>query len=277
MKINYHLHTAFSGDMIRLNRLDETPEKCIKAAAEKKFGEICITDHLIIGYPQTTRAYSNGMDLKRLPEYFREISLARKKYPQVKVKTGIEIDWLPEKLAEIKAVLKKYPFDCVLGAVHSVNGVMIKQEEERENFWGNLSSDEIYAHYAAYYRALQEMAGAGICDVVAHLDFVKTDGYLPKRSVLPLIEKTLDAIRGNNLCIEVNTVGLRAPINEMYPALEILKMCRKKRIPVTIGTDAHKSGRLDECLEDGMKMIKDAGYTELAVFEKRERSFVRIS
>lgn len=276
MKINYHIHTSFSGDMQRMNRLDETIEKCAKAAIEKGLNEICFTDHLIIGYPRTIPAYSNSMDHKRLPEYFGEIARVAKKYPKIRIRAGIEVDWLPEKAEEIKAALEKYPFDCVIGSVHLVNGIKIKAEDEAEKVWGTLSEEEIYERHAAYYRAVQEMAKSGICDIVAHLDFVKTDNFVPKRSTLPLIEDTIKAISKNDLCIEVNTIGLRCAAKQIYPTLEILKLCKKAGIPVTIGTDAHKAERLDLDLDEGMKMIKDAGYTELAVFEKRMRSFVKI-
>lgn len=289
MKINYHIHTAFSGDLIRLNRLDETPEKVAKAAIEKGFGEICITDHLIIGYPNTSSLYSDSMDASRLPEYFREVSRVSKKYPSVKIRIGAEIDWLPEKAEEIKRVIGQHPFDCILGAVHSLNGTKVKQGEEREKFWGMLSPKEVYGRYAAYYKAIQEMAKSRLFDVVAHLDLIKTDGYFPKKSILPIIKETIKVIAENGLCIEINTVGIsetgkyatvtegmRKQIKEMYPSLEILKLCRNAGIPVTIGTDAHKAERLDFGFGDAMKMIKEAGYTELAVFEKRKRSFVKI-
>ena len=276
MKINYHIHTSFSGDNIKERRLEETPEKYAEAAAKLGFGEICFTDHLVIGYPRNVAAYEHGMEPEKLKEYFQRIDLVAKKYPQIKIKTGIELDWLPEKLDEIKKVLRQYPFDCVLGSVHSINGVKIEHIENSKTFWEKLSDEEIYEKHAEYYRAVQEMAKSKICDIIAHLDLVKRDGYLPKKSLMPLIEETLDIIAKNNLCIEVNTLGMMKAIKEIHPTLEILKLCKKKGIPVTIGTDAHKVERLDFHFEDGLNLIKEAGYTELAVFEKRKRSFVKI-
>lgn len=276
MKINYHIHTTFSGDNALHNRTGETPEKYAEAAMKLGFSEICFTDHLVIGYPLNMPVYEHGMDPKKLKEYFRKIALAAKKYPQIKIKTGIELDWLPEKLDEIKKLLSQYPFDCVLGSVHSINGVKVEQMENSKAFWEKLSEEEIYEKHAEYYRAVQEMAKSRICDIVAHLDLVKRDGYIPKKSLMPLVEEMLDVILKNNLCIEINTLGMRKAVKEIHPTFEILKLCRKKGIHVTIGTDAHKVERLDFYFEDGMKMIKDAGYAELAVFEKRKRSMIKI-
>lgn len=277
MKINYHLHTAYSGDLIKWGRLGETPEKYAIAAIRKGFDEICFTDHLVVGYPRTMPAYSHGMEIGKLGEYFRNIALAAKKYPQLKIRAGIEIDWLPEKIEELKKIISQRPFDCVLGSVHSINGVLVEHEEKRHEFWSRLSDAEIYERHAAYYRAVQEMAKSGVCDVVAHLDLIKRDGYLPKgRSVLPLIEETVRIIAENGLCVEVNTSGLKKPIHEMHPSLEVLKLCRKMGIPVTIGTDAHKAEQIDSFLDKGMKLVKEAGYLELAVFEGRKRNIVKI-
>lgn len=93
---------------------------------------------------------------------------------------------------------------------------------------------------------------------------------------MPLVWETLDIISENKLCIEVNTAGMRKPIKEIHPSFEILKLCKKKGIPVTIGTDAHEVKQIEFYLDEGMKMIKNAGYAELAVFEKRKRKFVNI-
>lgn len=277
MKINYHLHTAYSGDLIKMGRLGETPEKYAMMAEKRGFDEICFTDHLVVGYPRTMQVYSHSMKIKKIGSYIRDIALVAKKHPQLKIRAGIEMDWLPEKLDKIKEVIAKYPFDCVLGSVHSINGVLVEHEEKRKEFWGTLSDHEIYERNVAYYKAVQEMAKSGVCDVIAHLDLIKRDGYLPKRrSVSTLIEETVRIIAENGLCVEVNTSGLKKPVHEMHPSLEVLKLCRKRGIPVTIGTDAHKAGQIDFGLDEGMKLVKGAGYGELAVFERRKRNIVKI-
>lgn len=277
MKINYHLHTAYSGDLIKMGRLGETPEKYAVMAEKLGFGEICFTDHLVVGYPRTMPAYSHSMEIKKIGSYIRDIALVAKKRPQLKIRAGVEIDWLPEKIEELKKVLRQHPFDCVLGSVHSIDGVLVEHEKNKHTFWGGLSDAEIYERNVAYYKAVQEMAKSRVCDVVAHLDLIKRDGYLPKgRSVLPLIEETVRIIAENGICVEVNTSGLKKPIREMHPSLEALKLCRKMGIPVTIGTDAHKAEQIDFGLDECMKLVKEAGYLELAVFERGKMNIVKI-
>ncbi len=276
MRINYHIHTSRSGDVGQANGKGETPRKYIEAAKKAGISEICLTDHLVVGYPNTLPLYSHSMGVETLDPYCEEIDSLAEEYPELKLKKGVEVDWLPGKAGEIRKVLKKHPFDCVLGSVHFIKGTYVEHGRNRDEFWGRFSSEGVHERYAAYYTAVQQMAESKICDVVAHLDLIKRDGYFPERSVLHFVKETLDVMSDNNLCIEVNTSGMRKPIREMHPSLEILKLCKKKGIPVTIGTDAHKADEIDSYLDEGIGMIKKAGYAELAVFEKRRIGFVEI-
>lgn len=277
MKVNYHIHTSYSGDLIRENALGETPEKYVLAALASGFGEICFTDHLVAGYPRTMSPYTHSMDAGRLHEYLGEIRALAKKYPALAIRAGIELDWIPEKIEGMKKIIAQNNFDCVLGSVHILDGSQVEQcDLKRDKFWANMSDGDIYARHQAYYHAVQDMAKSKICDVVTHLDLVKRDAYLPSKDVMPIIAQTVDIIAENNLCVEVNTAGIRKPIKQMHPTLDILKLCRQKNIPVTIGTDAHRVGEIEFHLEDGMNLIRAAGYTQIAVFEKRKRNLVNI-
>lgn len=276
MKINYHLHTSYSGDLRRKNIFGETFERYIKAAERLNFDEICFTDHLVVGYSPALSPYTHGMEVEKLDEYVHNVLSLAKSYSRPKIRLGIEVDWLPEKIGEIKAPPKQYPFDVILGSVHVLNGTDVERGDERTEFWGKLSDKQIHARYEAYYKELQNMIKSGICDIVAHFDMINRDAYLPKRDIWPLIKETLEIAAENNLTIEVNTRGMKKPINQIQPGLEILKFARKNGIPATIGTDAHKMEELDFYYEDAIKLLKEAGYKELAVFEKRKRKLVRI-
>ncbi len=278
MKINYHIHTSYSGDMIREGRTSETPEKYVKAAIEKGFDEICFTDHVVVGYPLAERPYSHGMPLETIDIYTRAVRTLAKKYPEIKIRLGIELDWYAEKAKEIRAFLEKHSFDCVLGSVHVLDGHPIEHsnEEKRKAFWESRSMEEIYARHADYYRVLQGLVRSKICDIVSHVDIVKRDGYMPEKSLWHLIEETIELIAQAGLCVEVNTRGIKKPIGEMHPSPEILALCKKKGIPVTIGTDAHWVKEIDLYYEEGINLIRSVGYDRIAVFEGRKMRFVKI-
>ncbi len=274
MKINYHIHTSMSDDVRKRNGSGETPFRYAEAARKAGIAEICFTDHLVVGYSKTSPLYWNSVGVDNLEKYFLEIDSAARTNKETCIKKGIEVEWFPEKAGEIKRTIKRYPFDCVLGSVHILGNAFVEHDKnDMQSFWGKYC-EKVYEKYIEYYDAVKQMAGSGICDVVAHLDLIKRDGYVPERNFLPLVKETLDIIAENNLCIEVNTAGMRKPIKEMHPSFEILNLCSKKGIPVTIGTDAHKVGQIDFHLDEGMDLIKKAGYEELAIFKKRKIAFI---
>ncbi|MFH0837501.1 MAG: histidinol-phosphatase [Candidatus Aenigmatarchaeota archaeon] len=266
--MNYHLHTNYSGDT------KFSAKEMALAAKNLEFTEICFTDHLILD--KTLDKFGCGMDVKKLNKRKKEIQ--NLKIDGLKIKCGIEIDWLPNKLAQTKKLIANNDFDCILGAAHSVKRqqTVVYSDERRKAFWGMMNDDEIYKQHIDYYTAIQEMAKNKICDVIAHLDLIKRDAYLPKKSLKKVLIETVKVIADNDLSIEINTGGLRNPIKEIHPSLAILKMCKKHNIAVTIGTDAHWTNQLNEGYDAGMALIKKAKYKQLAVFDKRKRSLIDI-
>ena len=196
----------------------------------------------------------------------------------MRIKCGIEIDWLPDRLTEIRNVIRDNNFDCILGAIHILKGqqTVIYSDEKIKRFWKTMSDKALYERYVDYYTAMQNMAKNKICDVIAHIDLIKRDAYLPKKSIKKILLETIKIVAENNICVEINTSGLRNPIKEIHPSLDILKMCRKHDLPVTIGTDAHKLNQLDYGYDAGIALIKKAGYKQLATFDKRKRCLIDI-
>jgi histidinol-phosphatase (PHP family) len=54
----------------------------------------------------------------------------------------------------------------------------------------------------------------------------------------------------------------------------MLNYAKELGIPVTIGSDAHSPARLAENLEQARQCLKEAGFVQLATFERRIRTMV---
>ena len=79
---------------------------------------------------------------------------------------------------------------------------------------------------------VEELAAAGRCDLLAHLDLVKVTGTRPDR--MPEFHQRLDAAAAaHDLAVEVSSAGLRKPVNEVYPAAALLLRLREQAVPVT--------------------------------------------
>ena len=68
--------------------------------------------------------------------------------------------------------------------------------------------------------------------------------------------------------------GLRKPIHEPYPSLEILQEAYKLGIAITFGSDAHKPEQVSLYAKEVIEMAKSVGYTQCAIFRGRKKEMI---
>ena len=78
------------------------------------------------------------------------------------------------------------------------------------------------------------------------------------------------------LAIEINTGGLRKACKELTPSAELIKEAVDLKIPLTLGSDAHRAEDVAHYLPEVIEMIKGFGVREIVYFEKRRPVTVRI-
>jgi histidinol-phosphatase (PHP family) len=113
-------------------------------------------------------------------------------------------------------------------------------------------------------------ARSGLFDTVGHLDVVKK--YLSRNlpaarlAVAPeLYAEVLRALVESGTALEVNTSGLRQAPGETYPTAAIVALFRELGgTAVTAGSDAHRSETVAFGLEQGYRLLAEAGFEELA-------------
>jgi histidinol-phosphatase (PHP family) len=140
--------------------------------------------------------------------------------------------------------------------------------------------DSIDNIYLEYYHKLQDMITSEEFDfnVISHFDLPKKykKRAINKELVMNEVIKTLELIKKKDLTIEINTGGLRKEIKEQYPSSEIIEEMYELGIPVLLSSDAHHPNDLGYKFNEILGMIKKIGYTELAHFNKRKRTFIEI-
>jgi histidinol-phosphatase (PHP family) len=272
IKVNYHIHTTGSDGK-------HSPEQAVQAAISAGLTHICFTDHFI---RPIENSWSKGFISKK---YLKEVEEVRKKYKdKINISFGIEVDWLDGYSKRIKKQLSKHDFDFIIGSVHMI------QKQEKNHFLVNcdyncfLEKIKKYGTHEVikeYYSQVRKLARSRICDSIGHLDVIKTynnncslfkEDSFYKKEVL----KTLDEIKKNNLCIEINTSGKIYDCNEFFPNFWILKEANKRKIPITIGTDAHWPERISEGINESCALAKKAGYKSIMIFKKRKAIEVKI-
>jgi histidinol-phosphatase (PHP family) len=122
---------------------------------------------------------------------------------------------------------------------------------------------------------MNKLVGSGIFDIVGHFDLVKKFGYKPDKTFDDVIFEILKQVKRNNLCIEINTSGLRQKAGEPYPSMRILKMASDLKIPLTLGSDAHNPFDVGRDFNIAYEIISKFGEGRITVFEKREMKQVK--
>jgi histidinol-phosphatase (PHP family) len=264
---DYHLHTRLCGHAVG------EMEEYLAAAARAGLVEVGFADHLPQYFlPPEERDPGLGMGEAELPGYVEKVLRLRESAMPVQLKLSIEADYMPGYEEFLVKILERYPFDYVLGSVHYIDG------------WGFDNPDLIsgYARrnisvlYEQYFSLVQAAARTGLFDVMAHPDLIKKFGYRPEGDIGPLYEETAQIFAGAGVCVEVNTAGLRVPAGEIYPAPGFLAACRRRGVPVTLGSDAHRPEQVGVGLEEAMKMVRGVGYDQIACFAGRKMELVKI-
>jgi histidinol-phosphatase (PHP family) len=75
------------------------------------------------------------------------------------------------------------------------------------------------------------------------------------------------------MVVEINTNGWQCPCREPYPSAAILEQCRRRDIAVTLSADAHDPTHLLRDFPAAAKMLREAGYDQVARFADRQVRF----
>jgi histidinol-phosphatase (PHP family) len=257
--IDLHLHTS------RCGHASGTVAEFVEAGRTAGLEVVCFTDHLPMpeAYPQH---YTMGRD--ELPAYIEDVAVAGAVSAETggpEVLCGIEADWLPGDCEHLRAALAAHDFDMVLGSVHFLGDWAFDDPD----LVGGYATADIDALWARYFGLVADAARSGLFDVLAHPDLIKKFGFLPAADPGVWYEETALALSEGGCAVEVNTAGLRKPVGEIYPALRLLKACRRRGVPATMGSDAHAPGEVAAGAEEAQELLAEAGYRSLVVFRGR--------
>ncbi|MCP4715018.1 MAG: histidinol phosphate phosphatase, partial [Deltaproteobacteria bacterium] len=124
--------------------------------------------------------------------------------------------------------------------------------------------------YQRYFDTLLKMIDTGLFDIVTHPDLVKKFGHRPESlDLAALYHETAQRIRRQNMCLEVNTAGLRKEVGEIYPEKQFLEIARQYKVPIVIGSDAHCPGEVGADYAKAMALVRSVGYTHVQQFSGR--------
>ena len=166
----------------------------------------------------------------------------------------------------------EYAFDLVLGSVHFLDSWADPQYGR-----GLSNTSDPVALWSDYFQLIGEMADTKLYDIAAHLDLPKRFGnQINRETFRELALPALDKIAAASMSIEINTSGTLHPMNEFYPAADLLRWAAERNIGLTFGSDAHAPERIGDSFIAAMTMARAAGFTHYQCFEKRRRTAVKL-
>ncbi len=259
-KVDYHMHTPLCGHAVG------EPEQYAERALEVGLAEIGFSDHAPLGSHEDARYTMNA---GQLPLYHRMIERVQAMYQgRLLIKLGLEADYLPGFEAQTRTLVSAHPYDFVIGSIHFIDRWAFDDPDPSQQIkWKDKDIDLVYRDY---YQLLRQSAESGLYDIMGHVDLVKKFGHRASADLSDEVRKTAVVFKKTGVVVEINTSGLRKPVNEIYPSLDILKIYRQAGVPITFSSDSHDPQDVGRDYDKAAALAKAAGYGEYAVFSQRQ-------
>ncbi|MFZ5592260.1 MAG: histidinol-phosphatase HisJ family protein [Bacillota bacterium] len=260
--IDLHLHTD------RCGHARGTMQQYIARARELGLIAIGFADHIPMYWlPPGQRDPELAMPQEQFGDYVREVLDWRDKCPDIGIYLGVEADFQVGYEDVLTGLIKTHPLDYVLGSIHFIDGWGFDNPALRDEY-ARHDPDELYE---SYFALVEQAVASGLFDSMAHVDLLKKFAFWPRRPLTHLYQRLAGLMAQADVCVELNTAGLRVPANEMYPAVELLRACFQHCVPVTLGSDAHAPEQVGWEFGRAINLLREVGYGEITYFVGRRR------
>lgn len=203
---------------------------------------------------------------------FGNFAFLQKQFPDVAIRCGLEVEYLPGREKETQERLQGIEFDYLIGSVHYIGEWLF----DHPDYIAGFAEWDLNRLYEVYFGLVAQMVHSGGFDIVGHFDLIKIFGHRPQGLVLELARPALEAVRECGLVLEVNTAGWHRPVQELYPAPELLREAFRRGIPVTLSSDAHAPEQVGRDLARARELLWGIGYRQIATFVRRQRFMVSL-
>jgi histidinol-phosphatase (PHP family) len=212
------------------------------------------------------------MRLDQLGDYVAKVDQARRDHPGLCIKLALEVDYLPGQEDWIRDLAGRHPWDYLIGSVHYVTETWDIDNPKKVSEWRRRDA---FTVWTAYFERLTQAAASGLFDIIGHADLAKKFGFRPDRDCTRLFRRFLEAAKGRQVAIELNTAGLRKECHEIYPSRYLLQMAAQIGVTITFGSDAHAPEEVGLNFAEAVELARSVGYTHWSRFTRRRAEYVR--
>jgi histidinol-phosphatase (PHP family) len=251
------MHTPLCGHAVG------QPEEYVEQAMRVGLSEIGFSDHAPLVSHEDPR-YTMTKD--QLPLYHDMVEKVQRRFKNFTIKLGLEADYIPGFENDTRKILESYPYDFVIGSIHFIDRWAFDDPEEKIKW----RDKDINTVYKDYYKLLRRSASSGLFDIMGHVDLVKKFGHRATEDLTFEVEATAKVFKDSGVAVEINTSGLRKPVQEIYPSLRALKIYNKAGVPITFSSDSHDPNDVGRDYDKARDLALAAGYKEYRVFKQRK-------
>lgn len=186
---------------------------------------------------------------------------------------GIELGQPNQDLEAAEQALAGRDYDFVIGSIHNIRGY--------EDFffldYSKIERGFIDALLETYWQEELEVIRWGKFDALGHLTYPLR--YIQGDHGIPVdlsrhsdaIDTIFRALRDSGKALEVNTSGYRQKIGRPLPDLPLVRRYRELGGElITMGSDAHSTADLGRGIQEGMEMLREAGFRYFALYEQHK-------
>ena len=236
-------------------------EEFIKQAKEKGLTTLHILDHThrFIEFEPiyaTLRNYTvqdiwlsnKKMKFKdSLVDYVALIQQVKQKEYGIEVLFGLEVCYSVEKKQLIKQILKPFTFDFLVGAVHSIDGILYDMPFSKQLLWDAYDPNYIYKRY---YECVMDVIDSHLFTQLAHPDTIKLFEIYPTYDLQSTYEVLAIKLKENHMAAENNTgCYYRYHHPDMGLNNELLSILEHHKVDIITCSDAHKPEDVGTCIE----------------------------
>ena len=232
----------------------------VKRAVEKGFQTIGFSDHAPVdcGYDPRHR-----MNFSEFSEYIEAIDLLKKQNPDIHIRCGIEADIYEGFENSLLSLTHNQPVNYIIGTVHYIDDVFVFGDEA-----AGFPRWKKRQFIRQYFKMIKTGIQSGLIDIVGHLDVIKWTLPEMKADIYENAIEILNLMSETHHILELNTSGLRKKPGEMYPDFTILQMAADLRLPICLGSDAHRPQDVGADFDQAVDMLRSLGYNEQIAFKK---------
>jgi histidinol-phosphatase (PHP family) len=264
------IHGGHSGQFC--NHASDTLEEIVLEYIRQGFAWIGITEHAPAAaedllYPDERDSGLTPESLMaRFRDYIAECRRLQQKYAAViRIFVGIEIETYKGYRQFVPALVRRFKPDYLVGSVHFVNDTGFDYSAE---YYGKAvdRAGGIEKLYHDYFDTQFDMIAFLEPAVVGHFDLIRLyDDNYPKtlrlRSIQEKIKRNLTLIKERDLLLDFNLRAMLKGAPEPYISRPILEMVREMDIPVVPGDDSHGVSSVGCCMEEGVRILKELGFS----------------